>query len=65
MSVPAAPPASPDWFDVSFDEERGLIRLSFDQDSYVRFFSRADIIALVVELGTALLELRGARKQVT
>jgi hypothetical protein len=39
-----------DWFDVSFDEVEGKIRLSFDQDRYVRLLSRAEAKALATEV---------------
>lgn len=59
MSTEAPPASAPTWFEVSFDEERGLFRLSFDQDTYVRFFSEREIIALMFELRRAP-ELRRA-----
>jgi hypothetical protein len=56
MSPPAAEPepASEKWFDASIDEAEGLIRLSFDHDTYVRLFSRGELIALIIELRRAL-----------
>jgi hypothetical protein len=53
-----APPETPEpWFEVTVDEDRRLIKLSFEQDTYVRFFSRAQLSALVVELDAALEQL--------